>query len=218
MYDRLYLAVARASYNTDESQSAWSLAVVGLETNGGYGKSCYAVDSRPFIKDIKQCTAGLDRDPDGNFLYVVAKYGYPLKLKANTVADMTTVLVVGSPDNKLSCRMVGSLTRESIDKVDGFYQDLRSRTDPLAYIGLMTNRTPKASTAAVNSKGKPPPQWDHTVIASILDPILDSCLGFGPIYKTEERAKEFPEELPKDMRYVGRPGVGWKWEPKKQMP
>ncbi|KAJ9602334.1 hypothetical protein H2200_013189 [Cladophialophora chaetospira] len=73
VYNRLYLVVDQA---LGPALGPWVLAVVGLETNGGLGESCYEEYYQRHVMNLKECeknTSGqrwFDAEPDEKTLYV----------------------------------------------------------------------------------------------------------------------------------------------------
>jgi len=145
VYNCLYLVVKRMSYRKVRGKFGYALAVVGSETNGGYGKTCYVEDNQRYVKDIKLHNTGLDKDGDKHAFYVVdgTQSGNRWKPQDYTVTDMMNVFTIRCPNDDLDqifCCQAGKLTAESIGKVNDCYAALRSMKN---YSSLMTQRTQK---------------------------------------------------------------------------
>jgi len=174
VYNRFYLVVG---CDRDTASRESSLAVIGLETNGGLGRAIYRESAQPFLMEIKISSDGAGEAKDS--LYV-DPYPNNWRPKDRTIVDFTTILIFRphkeNSNGKIPVKEMAILTRSSAEKVVKFYNQLGREDD---YRDLLTGRTPKIapgySSMQQPDKGQPLPERISNTTVTIFDSSSKNC-------------------------------------------
>jgi hypothetical protein len=151
--NRPYLIVSIAVEKVGDRYETFAIAIIGLESNGGLGRTCYGPNEQAYIKGIKVQSSEVNYNEDGpspferyeqdrdaidyENLYITDWSAPNWTPSPETIVDMTTVLIIEAP--RLLCRRAGKLSMQSHDKVSRIFRSMSAET----HAAVMTRNTPR---------------------------------------------------------------------------
>ncbi|KAF2648274.1 hypothetical protein K491DRAFT_784178 [Lophiostoma macrostomum CBS 122681] len=177
--NRLYLVIDRIVQTVGDQIDYVAIAVIALETNGGLGASCYSAADQAYLMGFRIQSSEIaydnadgpnvfehherDVDKSDRRNFYITDWSTPdWTLLPNTVADLTTVLVIQAPS--VLCRKTGNLSLQSYYKIAEVYVERLQFLDPEIHSAIMVRRTPKIPVnRQVTPYRAPPRRYQHNI-------------------------------------------------------